>query len=717
MKEQRRQRRGGAPTRLSPRTAVETLWQQAILAHRGGKLNDAEALYRRVLAVVRDHAGCHNNLGLIGRARGDLSAAEAAFRMALAVDPGFAEAHYNLGNTQHDLGRPALAIASYRAAIRCRPSYRDARFNLGNRLGETGDGAAAILAHGGALALDPDHPGALNHLGNIALGQGRAVDALAWYERACDLRPYDPLQHCNRAGAYDRLNKPGRALAAALHAVALDPRMAEIHFSIGTAHKKLNDVVASIHALNRTLDLNPAHIRARAQLLHQLQLACAWDKASELAAVVDQETANQLAAGHKTTESPTAICMRLDDPSRQRQVAESWAGDVARRVRALTPIESDRAGGRTRLRIGYLSCSFLDHPTGHNMSIVLPAHDTGRFEIFAYSYGPDDGSTVRQAIARHTHAFIDLAELNDRTAAERIRADGIDILVDLNVWIDQARPAIAAHRPAPINAAWHTPSTSGATYFDYAIVDPIAVPPADVEAWRESLVFLPHCYAPCPPKRNAVDPAPARASQGLPEDALVFASFNTTYKIDQAIWQAWMDILDALPGAVLWLSHANAVARDNLTRATVRHGVGPERLVFAPRADSVEAHLDRLCLSDLGLDTALYNGHTTTFDMLRAGVPVLTTPGRGFAARVAASILTNAGFDDLVAPNPRAYIDRAIALARDPPTLAALRRRIFDAHKTAPLFDIPRFVRDLERAYETIWARYKSGLPPTSITL
>lgn len=700
------------------RTGVEGLVQKAINAHRAGRLAEAEMLYRRAIERTPNHPGALNNLGLIYRARGEAGPAEAAFRAALARQPDFAEAHYNRGNALTDLGRGVEAAASYRSALAHRPSYADAWFNLGNRLREADDASGAEHAWLRAVALRPDHAQAQLHLGNALLGQGRAAEALARYELAIALRPDWPIAHSNRGGALDALGKPGLALPAYEHAATLDPANAEAHFNAATALRALGRLREAIDRLQRALAVRPGYERAKALLLLLYLEACDWPAARALAPIVDSDTRAALRAGTKTPESPLGSCWRADDPALHRAVAQSWAHDLASKIHPLPVANADSKGVRHRLRIGYLSCAFRRHPIAQVMGPVFAAHDHSRIEVVAYGYGIDDASAERQAIAMAVDRFVDVAGLGDSAAAARIRADNVDILVDLNLWADDARPAISAHRPAPVQVAWGgVPATSGAPYFDYAIVDRIIVPPERAGDWIEPLVVMPHSFIPSDGRQPIETAGVSRSDQGLPEDAVVLASFNQSYKIDETLWFTWMDILNAVPGSVLWLGRVNDLARGNLLQAARKCGVASHRIVFAERAPGRSRHLARLALADIALDTLTYNGHMTSNDMLLAGVPLLTCPGRSFAARVGASLLTSAGLHDLIMPDLDAYAARAIELANDRAARAALRDRIARARVSAPLFDVTRFARGLERAYEAMWRRYVAGEPAAPIDL
>ncbi len=274
-----------------------------------------------------------------------------------------------------------------------------------------------------------------------------------------------------------------------------------------------------------------------------------------------------------------------------------------------------------------------------------------------------------------------------------------------------------AHRPAPMQATWlGYPGTTGVDFFDYALVDTIVAPPEDQPHFSERLVWLPESYQVNDDTQPIAAEIPTRAQCGLPEHGFVFCSFNAPYKIEPAIFAIWMRILQQVPGSVLWLLAGSQTAQANLRREAQSRGIDPTRLVFAPH-QSKSAHLARHAQAGLFLDTFFYNAHTTASDALWAGVPVLTCPGRNFAQRVAASLLNAIDLPELIAPNFVEYERRAVALARDPASLGAVRARLAANRKTAPLFDTTRFARHLEAAYRAMWELYERGETPRAFAV
>nr|WP_242482326.1 hypothetical protein [Thiocystis violacea] len=367
-----------------------------------------------------------------------------------------------------------------------------------------------------------------------------------------------------------------------------------------------------------------------------------------------------------------------------------------------------------RLRIGYLSDDFQEHATAYLTASLFERHDRGQFEIFAYSTGPDDGGPMRRRLAAAFDHFVDIRSMPHLAAAQRMRDDGIDILVDLKGYTKNARLEILALRPSPIQVSWlGFPGGLGAAFIDYLIADPVVIPPEHAVHYDESIAYLPGTYAPVDDARVVAE-TPARAAVGLPEDGFVFCCFNDPYKITPDIFDRWCRVLRDTPNGILWLYARTDAAQNNLRREAQARGVAPERLIFAPKLPQAE-HLARLAQADLFLDTRPVNAHTTASDALWMGVPVLTCPGDTFASRVAASLVTAVGVPELIAADLDHYETLARELAKRGDALAAIKMQLRKARQESIFFDSQQFVGHLEDVYRRMWGRHTKGEAPVQL--
>jgi len=395
----------------------------------------------------------------------------------------------------------------------------------------------------------------------------------------------------------------------------------------------------------------------------------------------------------------------------QRICAENWmrarvaTATIARETLGFARPRAENA----KIRLGYLSNDFHDHATSMLLIETLEAHDRSQFELHAYSYGADDGKTMRQRLDRTFDSFNHIGALTDIAAAQAIHDAQIDILIDLKGFTQGTRTSILALRPAPVQVNYlGYPGTLGDNLCDYLITDDFVTPNAAAADYAEAFAFMPHSYQPhgC---KGSIGPAPTRAEAGLPEEGFVFCCFNQAFKLTPEVFAIWIRLLAQAPGSVLWLL-AMPEAEGNLRSQAIESGLDPRRIVFAPDMGQSE-HLSRLQLADLVLDTAPYGAHTTASDALWVGAPVLTSPGATFASRVAGSLLRAVGLSELIVANDEDYFELALALATDKARFDALRAKLALNRTTAPLFDVSAYTLALEQLYRVMNARSRAGLP------
>ena len=616
---------------------------------------------------------------MIALQRGDAAKAEELIAQALTCQPERGEFHRNLGLALMSLDRPSEAAESLNRAIELDPADAAALTNLSALRLRQRAIDDAIAAGERAAALAPNSPEAVINLAMALRDRGRLADAERWYRRAVELSPGTPGLQVDLATL---LRRQGRAEEA-------------------------------IEQLRQAAASSPEDGGIRATLYHDLLRLGDWRDLPALGREIDRLNKAALTAGRPAPESAFLNLLRSEDAEYNFRIARSHASELARRVGwAQGKLERKQRQRTGRIRLGYLTADIWDHPTAHLASGLFAGHDRSRFEVFLYSYGPDDGSAYRRKLAGDAEHFVELAGLDTLSAAQRIADDGIDILVDLKGHTMDAWLEIMALRPAPIQLHWlGFPGSIGADFLDYFIADPIVLPRGSADPYSEKIARLPHCYQ-INDDRQEIGPIPSRAEAGLPEKAFVFCCFNHAHKIEPVMFDLWMDLLRETPGSVLWLLGGPAALESNLRREAKARDIAPGRLIFAPhrpkRGSSRPPRRWPISPSIRVFTTA------TRPAAMRFGpaLPLVALNGRHFASRVSASLLHALGLGDLVVDSLEAYRDLALALARDPARLASLRERLAQARKTAPLFDTPRFIRNLERAYEAMQARREKSLPP-----
>ncbi|MFQ5713267.1 MAG: tetratricopeptide repeat protein [Candidatus Scalinduaceae bacterium] len=668
--------------RLNPNYAMAYGNLGAALKEQG-KLDEAIASHRQALSLKPDHAGTHNNLGTTLQEQGKLDEAIASYRQALSLKPDFAEAYYNLGNALKILGKIDEAIKSYEQAISLKQNYASAYVNLGTAFQGQGKSNDAISCYKKAIEIKPDYINAYFNLGNAFQDQGEFNEAISYYQKALELKP----------------------------------DYAEAYNNIGAIFQDLGELNEAISCYQKALELKPDSAETYSNLFHQFQQTCAWQKIEGMAARLDNFTTKALDKGTKTAETPLVSLARHTDPSRVFAVARSWSDDITRAMSTVkTHFSFDsRRSHKTKIFVGYLSNNFRNHPMAHLTLSLYGLHNRDEFKIFCYSYGEDDGSYYGTRIRQDCDKFVDIRNLSHIDSARCIYEDQIDILIDLKGYTRDSRLELSALRPAPIQVRYlGLPCTMGADFFDYIITDKIAMPEEQAQYYSENFVYMPHCYQINDRTQEISNKGWKKADFGLPEDSFVFCSFNQGYKIEPVMFNTWMNILRQIPEGVLWLQRENEITEKNLRQEVERRGVESTRLIFSGKL-SKDQHLGRLGLADMALDTRIVNGIITTSDALWAGVPVITLQGSNFASRVSSSILTAIGLPELITKALEEYESLAVDLAYNPDKLQIKRQKIMKNRLVEPLFDTPRFTKNLEKAYKEMWKIFMADESPRQI--
>jgi predicted O-linked N-acetylglucosamine transferase (SPINDLY family) len=676
----------------------------AALGNRGntlsalGRHDEAIASLDRALALQPDNLEVAYNRGNALHAAGRLVEALAGFDAVIARRADIAQAHNNRARVLQDLGRQEEALAAYERAAALAPGFVNAIVGRGSARLALKREAEAIADFDAAIALDPSHAPAHYDRGSALLALHRPADALASFDRCLALDAAHVDARINRGNALHALRRHEEAIADFDLALRAGPALAGVVANRGDALLDLKRYDEAADAFARVLELDAGYPYAIGKRLYAQMMACDWRGLPALQAAVE----DGLAAG-RATILPFAYSAVGTSPEALLRCARLFADDQFPSRPPL--VAAGTRYGHERLRVGYLCGEFRNQATAILATELFELHDKSRFELVAFDNGWDDGSTLRRRIAAAFDEIVDISQLSDDEAARAVATREVDILVNLNGWFGLGRTGVFARRPAPVQVNYlGFPGTMGTPYMDFIVADDICVPAGEEAACAERVVRLPRCYQPNDRQRRIAEALPTRAEAGLPDSGLVFACFNNTYKIAPAMFAAWMRILRAVDGSVLWLLQDNAAAERHLGDAAEAAGVARDRLRFAPRT-RLDEHLARHALADLFLDTLPYNAHTTASDALWAGLPVLSCRGTTFPGRVGASLLAAVGLaDELLVDDLAAYEARAIELARDRAALARLREALVARRADAPLWDTPGYARALEEAFERMVA-------------
>ena len=663
---------------VSPADAMKahSRFQEALALHQQGDFKAARVLYERALKFQPHHFDALHMLATLSYQTGQLERAETLFVKALKIEPDAVFALNNYGNLLQDLKKYKSALAAFDKA----------------------------------LALDPNYVEAHNNRGDLLQHVGRLPEALESYERAIALAPTYAAAHYNRGNALGMMGRFEDAIASHGAAIEIDPHYAQAYMNRGNALNELGRLEQAVESFDRAILLAPELPYLLGTRLHVNMQMCDWRQY--------QAHLNAVLEGIKSDEPaslPFPLLALTSDPALQQRAAQSW-------IRAMHPAPKQvlpfaRRAPRERLRVGYFSADFRHHPVAQLIAGLFEAHDRSKFEVYAFSSGPDTGDEMRLRLEQGFEHFIDVRAETDAQVIARARALELDIAVDLSGLTTGCRPGVFAARVAPvqINYLGH-PGTMGAPYMDYILADTTLITPETESYFSEKVIYLPHSYQPNDRKRIVSAHPFTRLELGLPERAFVFCCFNNNYKITPETFDHWMAILRAVPDSVLWLLQASEHTANHLRHEANERGVSADRLFFAPKLPT-DQHLARQKCADLFLDSLPYNAHTTTSDALWVGLPVLTCMGEAFASRVAASLLRAIDLPELITTDGQTFEARAIELATDRPQLKALRDRLEVNRLHAPLFDIERQARAIESAFEQVHARRQAGQPPAAIRI
>jgi len=774
------ERENGADPQVSTPLHLQ-LHRVAMLLETQGDVVRARDKYLEALQVKPDFAEAHCNLGNTYKLLGCTSEAEQSYRTALTHNPSLAEAMGNLGSVIYEKGDRSTAQSLFHRALEIRPELPDAWNHLGNLTRDNSEPEKAILYYQRALSLQPGHPHALNNMGNALKDVGRSSEALECYVSAIRALPTSPAPHTNLAALYKEHGDVNNALLHYQEVLRLCPSSAGAYSNIATLYKdsaRLNEALA-LYGLGLSVDPNHTnslnhvgtifkdwgrleeamHYYCKALVVgtdalsvaeilsnfaHTLMFLCDYSQRAEVLDQVEAMTREQLAKNVTPSVQPFhALVYPLPLPliteislSYGKRCELNVAGQLQSFKSVAKPVVRE-AGAR--LRVGYVSSDFINHPLAHLMQSCFGMHDRSKFEVFCFSLSPDDKSSYFDKISSEVEHFYDVSQMHTVQIATLINSLQIHVLFNLNGYTKGARTELFAFQPSPVQASYMGFCGSmGAKFIQYMVADMVACPPAAQSLYSEKLVYMPHSYFVNDHKQSNAEvlgftagSAPddiSRAALGIPEDKIVLCNFNQLYKIDPDILDVWCELLKKLPKAVLWLLRFPKAGEAGIRREVQKRGVADTQIIFTDIANKKD-HINRGLLADLFVDTLQCNAHTTACDILWSGTPMVTVPQTKMSCRVAASLLTALGCPHLVRDSLEDYsrfVTEVVTNSnrevvggkwRTVGALAELRAEIESKRVSEPLFDTQRWVQNLEVGIELMWKQHEQGKEPDHLEI
>ena len=628
-----------------------------------GRISDALKSFHKVIDLNPSFADGYNNLGVVYRELDDLDNALEYFNKAIALKPNFAFAYNNRGLIFKDKGKNDHALADYQKALSLDPSYADPYNNIGIIKGKQGDQKVALEFFMKALKLNPNNFETYNNIGTVKLEKLELEEALKIFEKSIALYPHFVMPHFNKGIIYEKLHKRDEAIIS----------------------------------YNEALVIRPEFDFARAQKLYQQAHIGDWEGIEQ-----DKPLIPQL--GILKEIMPLTLLSLDDAPERHKKRAEILVKN--RFLHKPLPSTSKMKEKHKPIRIGYFSSDFKEHPVAYLLARVFEKHDRSQFKVHGYSIKATKKDSMHKRLVAAFDEFKDLSDVSDKEAALTVREDGIDIAIDLNGYTANSRIGIFAYRAAPIQINYlGYPGTIGADFIDYIIADQTLIPEDSIKYYSEKPIYLPHTYMPTDNTREISTKPITRTEMGLPEDSFVFCCFNNNYKITSEEFDIWMRILGQLPNSVLWLRKSNEWSEANFIKEARKRNIDPSRLIFAGKLDMKE-HLARHRLADLFLDTFNFNAHTTASEALWAGLPVVTKMGKGFAARVAGSLLKAIDCPELITETKEDYEALIVELSTNPKKLSEIREKVTSNRLSKPLFNTDLYTKNLEDSFKQVYQNH-----------
>jgi len=687
-----------------------------LTSHHKDLIDEAMSEYKKAVELRPDFAIAHGNLASCYYDQGQLPLAVKTFKYAIQLEPNFPDAYNNLGNTYREMNRLEEAINCYRTTLRLKPDHPHAYNNLGNAMKDKGLVKEAIHCYVTAARLMPKFAAAHSNLGSILKEQGKLDQSLAHYQEAINIDPMFADAYANMGNVYKDLYQLPKAIQCYSAAIKMKPDFSEAYSNLASAYKDAGQLDDSITCYRKALALSPDSPEAFANLVHVLTYMCEWDRRAadftQLFSVLDAQL--QSSNWVVPCVQPFHALTYGLDPSKILQIATMFAEKSKMNVSLLeipTFHMRHRSSG-SRIKIGYVSSDFGNHPVSHLMSSMFGLHNREQFEVFCYALNNDDQSEWRSRIQNEVEHFKDISSLQAGDIATLIHSDGVMVLFNLNGYTRGAKNEIFSLQPSPIQIGMGSyVGTSGADYMNFIVGDDVVSGDERAGHFSEHVISMPGSFLVNDHKNTcayALEKCPyEREAYGLTNDEFVFACFNQMYKITPEIFGVWCEILVAVPNSKLWLLRFPPRAESNLKEEALKRGVDPERLVFSDVVGK-EEHIRRAQLADLFLDTP-FCGVTTGCDVLWSGVPMISRCGAGMHERVGSSLLRACGLEDLYVDTYEEYKELAITLADDMHKLHDYRVALDEGRQHCDLFDLQKWVYNLEHGILQIVHGHERG--------
>ena len=643
----------------------EKQFELAKQLHLSGKIREAQKIYLELLKIYKENHLLYYFVGTTYLQLKKYDEAINNFKQALKYNSLFAETYNNLGIALAEKKKYSLALSYYNKAIKLKADYIDAYLNRGISFNKLKKYNEAINDFNLVINKDPSNSKAFNSLGNVLKELDKYDQAIASYEKAIKINANYLEAINNKANVFE-------------------------------TQKKFKE---TLNLLDKIYKKNPNFLGLLQRIITSKMSIFEWDDYDELRQNIEKKLSN-----NEIILDPLIMYYLFDDLKIQSKNTKNYINNQFKNYEKI--IYSKKKIENRKIKIGYFSGDFHNHPVMHIMSDIFKNHDKKKFEIYAFSLGPDKNNNVwRKAVLSYFKKFYQIYDMSDDEIINLAKNNQLDIAVDLSGLTKYSRNTLFYNRIAPIQINYlGYPGTSGLKSMDYIFADKKVIKKNENKYFTEKVYYLPKCYIPSANDISRISSIKIRSRSdfGLPENKIIFCAFHNPLKINPEIFNVWMNILKKTENSVIWIKVNQDIAKTNLKKEAKKRGINSDKIIFTKGIENINDHFKRLELADIFLDAYPYNSHSTVYDYLRANLPMIIMEGRSFPSRVASSIYSSIGLSELVATNYLDYEDIAINLANDKSKLLKIKKKIKSQVNKHYLFDIKEFTLNLENIYYKI---------------
>ena len=559
-----------------------------------------------------------------------------------------------------------------------------------------------------AIEINPNISETYNNLGNVYYEFKQFNIAIENYNKALKIKPNFALSYYNRAKALQEINQKQEAISDYDKAISINNNFSAAYKNLGNLYMELKILDKSIYNHVQALKINPNMSYLNGTIIQSKCGLSEWANFKEDKLFLE----NNILSGKKTT-SPFPTILIYDSPSLQKKAIEIFVNNEFEKPKK---IKLEKIKNK-KIKIGYYSSDFHNHATMYLMANLFELHDKNKFETYAYSFGPDDDSKIRKRVMKTFDKFFDVKSKTTKEIVHHSRELNLDIAVDLKGFTNNNRFDLFIERCAPIQISYlGFPGTTSSDCIDYLIADKIVIPEENKNYYSENIIYLPNSYQVNDSNPDLSKKIFSKKDFNLPENKFIFCCFNHNFKILPDMFEIWMKILKKVKNSVIWLLIDNKTAQNNLKKILVSNDIDPNRMIFAGRLPHSE-HIIRLGLADLFLDTFPCNAHTTASDALRSSLPIITIKGDSFASRVASSLLSSVGLEELITTSGQEYEELAVKIAENKNFYKEIKDKLKKNIIDMPLFNSKLFTKKLETAYIEVYKNYNENIKPETIRI